>query len=572
MGFRLTRHARQVQATLLGLAGCAPVLADVDQNQQVLESWAQAAGGAAPALVSEGGGTRLEWQVQTQSEGYDRNVVTPANTGALHSPFEDGGHSKHSVAFHVRSSDIDGGALFLQSALLASNDRAVLSKYAQQVSSFQLGGTGTNYQWAAGDVAAAYSQLGSNLGLRGLSGQLRLGSMGISAHAGTVAESWEALTKRDPLNGQPARSSYLRDVYGVKLDLEAVPGWRLFVTTQAYEDRPDSLQPMGSPLPPAQARSHTLGATYQAGDWTWTVEAGTSRFVQGEEGERSGGAALTSLVYRTGAFTWRAGFNDIGATYAAVGAMAAPGVQEGYGGVDWQATPSITLGLDLRSGAQRTAATAISAATRAPFDALTLRGGFQLGDWVQGLSAQLQDMRSRQRNPQGGEREMGQTQLGLSFSRGLWYLMAGLTHASADDSLYPAADTRARGWQASVGRSWNGDPAGLPWSVAVQLMANGQLQQLLASGQGTRTQNAGLSLTAQHATWGSLALSLQAGTMTQPMGGPELRQLAVQLDASYPLTKSAALKGYWRHNERNAGSPTLNSEEQVGGVHLGLTF
>ena len=575
MRFLLSRRARRFPAALLGLAGCAPALAQAD-NQSVLQDWAQSTGSAAPALVQADGGSRLEWQVQAQSEAYDTRVDTPAGgapgAAALLSPYQAGGHSKHAAAFNVRSSDADGGALFLQSALLATNDRAVLSKYGSQVSSFQLGGSTGSLQWLAGDVAAAYSPLGSNLGLRGLYGQLKVGAITLTSHAGTVAESWEALTKRDPLNNLPLRNSYLRDVHGAKVELEAAPGWRLFVTTQAYEDRADSLPqaPMG--LLPAQARSHTVGATYQGEAWLATLETGVSRFAHEGEAARGDHATLASATLRSGAFTWRAGFNDIGALYAAVGAAAAPGVQEGFVGVDWQASPTLTLGADARRGAQRTAATAITDATRAPFDALGLRGSLNLNDWLPGLALQWQDMHSRQDNPQAGRRDTRQTQLSMSLSRGAWNLMGGLSDALADDSLQPAADSRARGWQASVGRSFSGDPQGLAWNAMLQLMANGQQQRLAATGQAVRLLNGGLSVSAQHARWGSLALSVQGGTMTPPDGSATLKQRAFQLDASYPLTRAAALKAYWRYTERNAGSATVHSEEQVGGMHLGLTF
>lgn len=558
-----------VAASLGVAAGAAGANQGSQDNQKVLDAWAQTTGGAAPAVVAQpDGSTRLEWQVQTSAEAYGSRVST-AGEATINSPLQDGDRNKTSMGFVVKGT---GGQAtpYLQGALLATNDRAVLGKYDNQLSTLQAGYLTPTWQVMAGDVAANYSSLSSNLGLRGLMGQARVGALSLSTHAGTIAESWEALLNRGTLTGAPPRTAFLRDVYGAKLDYEVMQGVRLFATTQGYSDREGSLST--AVLPAAETRSSTAGVAYQGQALSLSLEAGGSRFgVKGQD-KRAGNALVFAAVYKAGAVTWRAGRNDIGPLFASLAAAAAPGVEETYLGADWLVSPTLTLGAEARSGANKVASTEISEATRSPFDALVLRGTIGLGKWIEGSSLQLMEMRSNNETPLGQTRENRNTSIGFNFSRAGWVTNFGVARNSSEDASNPNADSTTRSVQASLGRSWSGMQGNHSWVVSANALINRQVQSLKALGSETRSNNIGLTFMAQHQGWGTLNMAWQTGKVTQPMGGPDLDQRAFQLDASYPLTRIAALRAYWRWTERNAGVDSLKTTERVGGANVTLNF
>jgi hypothetical protein len=544
-----------------------------DANQAALQLWAQSVGAEPPAVVKQPDGTtRLSWQVQTSTDTYGNRVNT-AGDAVVNSPLQTGDHHKAVLAANLRADGTDGGATFLQAAMLASNDRAVLSKYNNQVTTFQVGRQTGTYQALAGDVAANYSPLSSNLGLRGVMGKVKLDKLSFSAHMGTVAESWEAIANRDPLNNLPARATFLRDVFGVKLDYEAMPGLRFFATTQGFNDRPGSLSVGPAAIKAAETTSSTVGATWQIADLQLTSETATSRFGLQDENKRNGDATVLAALLRKGAWSWRAGYNDIAPTFVSLAAAAAPGVNEGYVGFDWQTTPNITLGLELRTGSNRTAETEITTATKSPFDAVGVRAAFNLNGVMQGLNAQLQDMHSRSETPFGQTRKQGTTNLNLNLARQGWNLMLGAARSDVEDRANPAGDSITNAFQVGAARQWMGDPrTGAAWSASLSGNANAQRQRITLTGQETESRNLGLNFVWQHPEWGSVNLGAQFGTVTQPTGGPDLKQYAYQADATYPITKAAALKAYWRRTERNAGVDTLKTVERLGGANFILNF
>jgi hypothetical protein len=547
-----------------------------DANQAALQLWAQSVGAEPPAVVKQPDGTtRLTWQLQTTTDAYGNNVNTAGNP-TVNSPLQTGDRHKTALAFGLKAEG-EGGATFMQSAVLASNDRAVLSKYNNQVTTFQVGRQTGTYQALAGDVAANYSPLSSNLGLRGVMGQVKIDRLSFAAHMGTVAESWEAIANRDPLNNLPARPSFLRDVFGVKLDYEAIPGLRFFATTQGFNDRPGSVSTANGIAPAikaAETTSSTVGAIWQLGDLQLTAETGTSKFGLQDENKRDGDGTVLAATLRKGAWQWRAGYNDISPTFVSLAAAAAPGVNEGYVGFDWQTTPTITLGLELRTGSNRTAETEITPSTKSPFDAVGVRAAINLNDVMQGLSAQMQDMRSRNETPFGQTRKQGTTNLGVNLSRQGWNTMMGFSRTDVKDAANPAGDSVTNALQLGAARQWMGNPnmGGAAWSASLAANVNVQRQRISLSGQETESRNLGLNFVWQHPEWGTVNLGAQGGSMSQPMGGPDLKQYAYQADATYPLTKTAALKAYWRRTERNSGSESLKTVERLGGANFVLNF
>ncbi|MBB5202862.1 hypothetical protein HNQ51_000155 [Inhella inkyongensis] len=545
------------------------------QNQQVLQAWSQAVGAPAPALVPQGDGqSRLDWQLQIGVDAYRTDIDQPA-AQAVYSPNASGDYHRSQASFQVQSLGADGQRWFAQGNLLASNDRSVIARYSDQLMSLQIGGSGASYQWSAGDVATAYSLLSTNLGLRGFAGQWRAGAWSVQGHLGTLAESWEALAQRTPLDGRPARSSYLRDVQGLKLQYEGWTGWQLYLTHQSYEDQDGSQGEAQVWMAPAEARSMTVGLSYQAPELQAQLETGRSRFQEKAAEARTGQATLLNLNGRlggqngSGGLAWRLGANDVAAHYSSLGAMATPGLKEVSTGFDWQPEPWLSLGGDARAGKQRTAATAWSDATSTPFESLLLRGNVMLNEWLQGLSLQAQDMRTWQDSGVAADRSLVHTQLSLNLAQGNWFAMAGLTRSTMKDPVNAWGNSRAPGWMMSLSRNWSGEPGVDAWSLSTQLMLNGQRQD--SAGQRSSSQSGSFAVTGQHPRWGQLSLNLQAGSFTLP-SGQELQQRAYVLDASHPLTRQSALRIYWRLNERNLGQADLATREQTGGLQLSLTL
>lgn len=546
-----------------------PAAHAADDNQAVLDAWARA-NGSAPAVVAQpDGATRLEWQVQSNNEAYSTSLQTAGNP-TINSPLQDGSHGRATLATSVKQVTASG-TTFLQAAVLGTDDRAVLSKYANQVTTLQAGRTTATYSVLAGDVAANFSTLGTNLGLRGLLGTVTLGPVTVSSHIGTVSESWEALANRGTIDNTPARNSFLRDVFGVKAEYALSPSWKAFVTTQGYNDRASSLPGLPSTRP-AETQSNTLGLAYQGEALQVSAETGTSRFGQSGDGKRDGNATVLAGTYRVGNVYYRAGYNDIGPLFASLAAAAAPGAQESYAGADWQATQALTLGAELRHGANRVAATEITEATRSPFDALSVRAGYNLNAWVEGLGLQAQDTRSRNEDPVGNRRDNSTTALGLNYGRNGWTAVGGATYANSKDRANASSDSTTRSWQAGGGKQWSGDPAGPPWNLSVNALGTWQVQRLVAMATETRNRNFALSVSGTHARFGAINVMAQAGTMTQPQGGPDLRQRGYQLEYSYPITPAALLRAYWRRTERNGGSDTLRTVEESGGANFSLTY
>jgi hypothetical protein len=554
-----------------------------DPNQDALKAWSQAVGTNAPAVVRQADGTtKIEWQLQINSDAYGSRVTTAGNS-TTNSSFQSGDHVKNSLGLSFKATDESSNSAAqtnLQAAFLDTNDRAVLGKYRDQVTSFQIGRATANYYLYAGDVAANFSPLSSNLGLRGVMGLLKVGSFSITTHIGTIAESWDALTNRTTLTGAPARTNFLRDVYGAKAEYELTKETKFFVTTQGYTDRVSSLagqdSSLTSSLRPVETQSTTAGVSYQRDQLQLTAEAGISRFGNKNELKRDGDAALLTAVYRIGNVSLRAGHNNIGPLFASLAAAAAPGVQETYLGADWQASSWASVGADIRGGANRVASTAISEATRSPFTAVNTRAQFSLAKLLEGFAIQLQDTRSQNKTPLGVARDNVNSGIGFQLSRSSWNAGLNIGSSLSKDAGNPMGDSTAKNVQLSVGRQIMSQPAiAVPWSISIGGNISSQTQKITMSGMQTRADNLGLTLSAQMQRSGgnaSFNLSSQFGVMTQPMGGPDLKQAQYQLDMAYPLTKSAAIKVQGRHSVRNGGSNTLKTTEQTAGASLVLNF
>ncbi len=148
-----------------------------------------------------------------------------------------------------------------------------------------------------GDVVAAFSGLGSNLGLRGTLGTKELGALTLTGFAGVVAESWEALNNRSALDGLAPRTRYIRDVLGAKAEYKISDTLTGFMTLQNYHDRLGSVElPAGSVA--LDGRITTVGSKYVNGNLQVSAEiAHSSKNDLVAQIDRSGNAGI-SMHYR----------------------------------------------------------------------------------------------------------------------------------------------------------------------------------------------------------------------------------------------------------------------------------
>jgi hypothetical protein len=577
---RQLSRLHSLSAVLLAAGLSAPVLADemsaderAQLNQLILAQWQASSGQSSPAVVADSAGTRLEWKVSPVIEFF-KTAVTTAGNSQVNSPHANVDAHRSAFGFNLSVSDGQGRATQMQAALLASNARSVLSRYSSQITNVQLGRTGPNYQMMVGDVTANFSQLGSTLGLRGFFGSVKLARLTLSAHAGTVAESWEALSNRTPIDGQPARSAYLRDVVGSKVELALTDWITTFLTVQGFNDRESSLTASSFGPKAAQTQSVTAGAVLRAGNLNGTVEVGSSRFSEKEASAKRASGLLVDGTYTLSPAQLRFGYHDVRNGFVSLAAGAPPGVREGYLGAEWPVVPWLSWGPELRTSLATSPATLSVEPIRRRADALNNRLSFNLVQWVPGVSLSLQDMYSRQRETGRGERTQDQWTGQLGWSANGWNTSLTLGWGKVQSLANPQEDSRTRSFQVGLGRSHtftraDNQPAG---SVNVMLNLGQQHQRLIAAGSETSNGTFGLTVSGQLPNGLSINSQYSYGLTTQPFGGPDLKTHQGQLDATYTFSPEGNAKLYGRKSRRNVGQPNLDTTDTGYGLVITYLF
>ncbi len=559
-----------------------------DANQAVLDAW-KAQTGSAPELKLANTGSKLEWNVTLNIDAYNQDVTTGA-AGNLNTPNTSQDIHKTQASVAWRNTEENGDVMLLQAAMLASNSRTILSKYSSQISSFQLGRTTSNYQIAAGDVTASFSPLGSTLGLRGLLGQVKFGNATFTAHGGTLAESWEALGNRSTIGGAPVRSSYLRDVFGIKGEYAINQELSIFATTQSFDDRESSLtvpkdtngNPLFNALKAAKTQAHSVGSMYRKNALQVTAEFATSQFEEADTTSKRANAFVIDGTYALSTSNAptniRFGYHKVKNGFVTLGGAAQPGVEDIYGGVDWTVTPWLTWGTELRGAKQLVPQTSFSLAATRHTEAFTNRWNFNLNEFVQGLNASINDTYAQNRdNSQlnNGRRKQDIWNANISYSVNSWSLGGNLGWGKVESSVNAAEDSSMRSYQGSLSRAFvlgessNGQP---PATISFNLQAGEQFQKIVTLGVETKTTQVGLNLNgALYGKWTS-NISLTFADTTQPTGGPKLKQTGYSLDVAYNFSALSNLRAYWRHNRRNQGVAALDTKEEVAGVNFNLVF
>ena len=549
-------------ATPLVLGSTA--LAQSDANRQVLDRW-QAQTGEQRVLDERG---VAQFQGAVSVDIYEHAVVTDAgNDPRLLSSLQPGLHQRTTVQADWRRTDAGQHTSYVQGVWTGTDDRGLQPRYGGQVTSFQAGWAGPGYRIAFGDVVAGFSNLGSNLGLRGLLGGWEGERTSVSAFAGAVAESWEALARRTPRDGRPARAAAVREAIGLKAEHRFAPAWSAFATLQSWRDRPGETGTGAAAGPAARGRSASVGLRLAAAATQAQFEwARSSRRTDGAVAVDDDAWQLTLSHRAADTLTLRAGAHDLRPGFATLAQTIAPGLREVYLGADWTLAPALLWSIDLRDARSRLVA-AGGAVTATDLDTLSNRIGWRIDGWP-GWTLQLSDLRTRGRDAAGQPSRNSGTQLALLHAGAVWngQLMLGGGEARA-----AGGQTRLVQWQAQLGRTLGS--AGGDGSGAWQLSVGQQRQRYSTTDRPLLQSTLGLAANASHRRWGQWQLSAQWQHTGQPTpGAPDLRGHAVGLNWSLTTAAGWSWKAYLRHNRRNHGDARLRVDERTLGVQGSLAW
>jgi hypothetical protein len=563
------RHAWPL-LLLGGAAGAqtsTPEPAAAAANQQVLDAWQQRTG--QQARLDDQGVVQL--QVQLGVDVYVNDLSTAAADPRLVSSVREGRHARLTLTADWRRSDAAQRTAWVQGLVNASDDRATQPRYAAQIGSFQAGYAGPGYRYAFGDVVASFSHLSSNLGLRGVQAALESERLAVQGFAGTVAESWEALGGRRPRDGQPARLQPLRDVVGVKADWRLAGPWAAFATVQSYADRADAALPQAQRLAGTAASiglRYAGEATQLQAEWARARRDVRQQPAFSSLPDTSRDAAwLLSLAHRSGNWQWRAGAHDFGVAYASLAQTAAPGLREGYVGVDVNPSPALGLSVELRDALTRSAASAFGASSQS-LQTLTQRIHWRPASWP-GWSFGLSDMRNRGRDAAGLGSRQASTQLSAGRSTAGGSLQAVLGHSSQQAA--GGARSRSSQWQLQVGRqhTLGADGAGaLSWQAQAQ-----QQRQVTAApwASSNLSSTLGANLAFSERRFGQWALAAQWQRIETRQAGtaaaPALDSRSLSLDWTLPpMAPGFSARAFVRVQQRNVGDARLRVDERSIGI------
>jgi hypothetical protein len=558
----------------------APVLAQTATPEQlavdaqVLRSW-QLQTGQSIRLGSATSGPAakpLEFHGQVTTDVYNSKVLIPSGNPAL-TPAKDGNFGKLVFQGDVRNLSADQDTTYAQGVFTSTDDRGLQPRYSTQINNLQVGRSGAGYQIAFGDVVAGFSSLSSNLGLRGGLANKDLGALAISGFAGTVAESWEALSQQQALDGLPERTRLLRDVLGLKVDYRISSDLSAFVTLQNYHDRAGSAAPVLG-IAALDGTIGSVGGKYSQGNLQLNAElAYANKKDPAASTQANDTAIVVDGTYRINSVGLRFGHHNLGADFTSLAQTIAPGLRETYVGADWQMTPQLLWGVDLREAATRLAATAFFNASQSTLDSLYNRIAYNLQD-IPGAALSLSDTRSRGVDVLGNDNSNTSTQVGASYANAAWSLNALLGRNRSRNQGNVLANSDGSNWQLFVGRTWDngGIERQASWSLGVQSTAGSQVQSF-TSGTSSRSYNLGLNLQANVRSVGTMSAGWQGQTTTQPIAGAaRLTTHTFNLDWTKNFGLHWSAKAYAKVNRRNHGDVLLQTDEQVLGVQAGYKW
>ncbi len=559
-GLRFRQVVAGTLAASVAALGCRPGNAGgIADNQDALQMWSEATGDAAPTLVDEADGTTsLRWgnasldtYARTTSGGY---LLTPYASGAFHRGTFEGGMET------TRAGD---GKSWFRIALTESNDRAVLIG-STQLDQVQFGYASGGQRFELGDMALTHSTLSANTPLKGLRWQGSFESTRLSAAAGVVSESWEALGDGN------RRMLFLREAVSVKAEQLLGGAGTVYATAQSFGDRGD-LSADYATVARSTGHSATIGANLLRGALSVQTEAALSQATE-EGGTRAAAHAfIVDATWQHRAWTLRSGLHDFGPRFASLSVAALPGLRERYANAAWRASAWATLTFDLRSTFDR---------TQAPIDPATLEvagAGRTSAQTLQlnlappqlpGSVVTLVASRSRGHTLDEIRTDQASASATLAMTRGAWTSQATIQrgHSHTDAALTGASVVA--GASGSVARSW-GDAA-TAWNVQGTLSARYQSQRF-ATGVRNHVQSGGARITAVHSDQGAASLQLDVGSGRDALGNPlALRNLRLAIDR--PVRPQLAMKLYAAWTNNHPQVPEIAYRERLLGVQFTYSF
>ncbi|MBE7423047.1 MAG: hypothetical protein HS110_11580 [Zoogloeaceae bacterium] len=547
----------------------------LEDNATVLAQFAQAAGGAAPELVAaEDGTTKIEWQGGATVDFYSRS----ASGGATLTPYSGGHFHRIGLQSDLRGTAPEGDVAWAQFALTQTDDSSAILLGNSQINTLSAGRAGLGYRVAFGDVAVNHSSLGANLPLRGLLAQRYFGQTLVSASAGVVAESWEALAD------QGRRRMFLKNAYAFKAESPFGQNLQAYATVQGYREDGDSVGANALALMPSSGHTATAGLNWREGQYYLQAEGGLSRYGEkGLDGHRDR-ALIVDGGWQGDKLGLRAGHHDLGRYYASLSGLAGAGIRESYANANWQAAQWMSLTGDLRRSENQMAAPPVPpppatipptpVTPYTPFvgktEAANLRAQFTFAD-VPGLGLALSAGESHGKSSAGGSNRNANQGASLSYVRPAWNASLGYQNAKLSNSV-AGTDSRSDTWSVVYGRSWSDATEVAPAAWMLNATASGSFQrQHLENGTTFSLNTLNLVVMGERSQWGRLSAIL-GGSRGHDATGGTLRQHWYQLDAGRALGQRGGIRLYLRALSSYQEQPAIAYRDKTAGVQLSYAF
>ena len=562
---------------LLSLAG-SPVGASetLQDNATVLAQFAQASGGPAPQLVAgEDGATQIEWHGGATVDFYSRS----ASGGATLTPYSGGHYHRIGMQSDLRGTAPEGDVSWTQFALTQSDDPSAIQLGNSQINTLSAGRAGRGYRMAFGDVAVNHSSLGANMPLRGLLAQRYFGQTLVSASAGVIAESWEALAD------QGRRRMFLKNAYALKAESPFGQNLQAYATVQGYREDGDSVGANALALVPSFGNSATAGLNWREGRYYLQAEGGLSRYGEkGLDGHRDR-ALIVDGGWQGDKLGLRLGHHDLGRYYASLSGLAGAGIRETYANANWQTTTWMSLTGDVRRSENQMAAPPVPpppptipptpVTPYTPFvgktEAANLRAQFTFVD-VPGLGLGLNVGGSHGESSGGGSNRNANQGASLSYMRPAWNASLGYQNGTLKNSIAAGTDSRSDTWMASYGRNWSDATDVAPASWMLNATASGSFQrQHLENGTTSALNTLNLVVMGERSAWGRLSAIL-GGSRGHDATGGELRQHWYQLDAGRALGQRGGIRLYLRAMNSFQERSAIAYRDKTAGVQLSYAF
>lgn len=537
-------------------------------DAEVLKSW-QGVSGQSGVMADTPNGSVIEWHGEVTSDVYTVDIDSASNSPAL-SGIKQGNFQLTRIQGDLRSVEETGDVNYIQGGWTVTNDRAAQTLYTSQINTLQAGRAGPGYQIAIGDVVASFSQLGSNLGVRGIYGAKQFEAVTMYGYTGQVADTWESLLRRSTINGQPSRTRFLREASGGMADIKLSEQWNVFGTLQAYTDQQSSLNPaLSLGQVSQQGSTGTLGAKYQTAEALVSAEMGTSRFDNNQAGftPKGDNAVIVDASYRFRTLGLRAGYHDLGVRYTSLAQTVAPGISDAYLGGDWSILPSLTYSLDLRNSKTELPSFFGVGNIKNSIDSVINRVNYYVTQ-LPGLNLSLQDIRNWGR-AETSSNQNSNTAFSAFYAAQQYNGSVTLGHGQFKNSANPLSNSDSDSLQLTIGRQvFEGELLNLPdVSMSVQL-TGGYQRQRIANDTQTSTTSTGFNLSLQSKKLGQGNLSFVNQDTRQPDGGNTLNSKFINLDWNKVFSDALAFRAYIRNAMRNHGVQTLYIDEQIVGAQL----